>query len=232
VPVFHLTASQAVRLRQLVRHYKPQMGKSWRKCTENELWFKVLSQIVVAGNAAPGYVLLRSESARRILSFSRLKKLNPQRRRKIIHQVLQAIGTRYVGKSAKNKKTNAALHNFDALVDAGGPRQFFKTIASMKSVEAKIEVLSETFAFYKKKGCRDTLIELRLATDCMALDQRLRNITECVGAKVPKSIDNNYEEIEKELIEKVAKPVGLSGGNLDRILFQNYGDIMVRLKCG
>jgi len=54
---------------------------------------------------------------------------------------------------------------------------------------------------------------------------------ECVGAKVPKSIDRHYDEIEKELIEKVAKPSGLSGGELDRILFQNYGDIMVRLSC-
>jgi hypothetical protein len=101
----------------------------------------------------------------------------------------------------------------------------------MKSVEEKIEVLATKLAFYKKKGCRDTLIELRLATDCLALDQRLRNIMECVGAKVPKSLDRHYDEIEKELIGKVAEPSGLSGGELDRILFQNYGDIMVRLKC-
>jgi hypothetical protein len=81
------------------------------------------------------------------------------------------------------------------------------------------------------EGCRDTLIELRLATDCLALDQRLRKIMECVGAKVPKSIDRHYDEIEKELITDVATPCGLSGGELDRILFQNYDDIMVRLKC-
>jgi hypothetical protein len=176
MPVFHLSESQAVRLRQLMRHYKPQMGKPWRKCNEDELWFRVLSQIVVAGNAAPGYVLRRSEAARRLLSFSRLKKLKPQRRRKVIHSVLQAIGTRYVGKRAKNRKVDAALHNFDALVKAGGPKPFFQKIASVKPIEEKIAVLSRTFAFYKKKGCRDTLIELRLATNCLALDQRLRNI--------------------------------------------------------
>jgi hypothetical protein len=33
------------------------------------------------------------------------------------------------------------------------------------------------------------------------------------------------------LLDKVAKPSGLTGGQLDRILFQNYGDIMVRLLC-
>jgi hypothetical protein len=231
VQAFHLTGNQAARLQRLVRHYGPQMGKSWRKCTEDELWLRVVSQVVVAGNAAPGYVLLRSEAAKRILSYSRLKKLSLRRRRKTIHTVLQAIGTRYVGKSTKNRKIDAALHNFDALVEAGGPKKFFQDIAAMKTIDKKIEGLATKLAFYKKKGCRDTLIELRLGTDCLALDQRLRNIMECVGAKVPKSIDRHYDEIEKELITTVAKPCGLSGGELDRILFQNYGDIMVRLKC-
>jgi hypothetical protein len=145
--------------------------------------------------------------------------------------VLQAIGTRYVGKSSKNRKIDAALHNFNALANAGGPKRFFKKVAGGKSTEDRIAFLSNALAYYKKKGCRDTLIELRLATDCMALDQRLKRILECVGARVPRSIESHFEEIESELIERVASPSGLSGGKLDRILFQNYGDIIVRLRC-
>ncbi len=101
----------------------------------------------------------------------------------------------------------------------------------MKPVEERIKFLSKTLAFYKKKGCRDILIDLRLATDCLALDRRLNRILECVGAQVPRSLNRHYEEIECELIEKVARPSGLSGGELDRALFQNYGDILVRLLC-
>lgn len=71
--------------------------------------------------------------------------------------------------------------------------------------------------------CPDTLVELRLATDGMGLDQRLKNIMDCRGAKFPKSIDKQYDEIETEMIDPVAKPCNLSGGELDRILFQNYG---------
>jgi hypothetical protein len=111
----------------------------------------VLSQIVVAGNAAPGYVLHRSEAAGQILGFSRLKRLGPRRRRKVIHGVLRAIGTRYIGASSKNRKVDAALHNFEALTKAGGPRQFFKEIASMKLTKEKISFLSRNLAFYKKK---------------------------------------------------------------------------------
>jgi len=93
-----------------------------------------------------------------------------------------------------------------------------------------VEYLSEHLKYYKKKGCRDTLIELRLAKDCMALDLRIRKILEGVGVKIDGSVDRQYQQIETELINKVAKP-RLTGGQLDRILFQNYGDIMVRLRC-
>jgi hypothetical protein len=49
-----LTESQAARLRSLARLHKPKMGKSWRHRSPDQLWLRVLSQIVVAGNAAPG----------------------------------------------------------------------------------------------------------------------------------------------------------------------------------
>ena len=75
------------------------------------------------------------------------------------------------------------------------------------------------------------MIELRLASDCLALDQRLKTILEGLGAKMDGSINSQYEQIERELIDHVAEPSGLSGGQLDRILFQNSGDIMVRLLC-
>jgi len=101
----------------------------------------------------------------------------------------------------------------------------------MKPVEERIKFLTKTLAFYKKKGCRDILIDLRLATDSLALDRRLNRIVECLGAKVPRSLNKHYEEIERELINKVAEPIGVSGGELDRALFQNYGDILVRLLC-
>jgi hypothetical protein len=229
-PCFRLTEPQAARLRKLVRDYKPQMGKSWRRRTPDQLWLRVLSQVVVAGNAAPGYTLQQSEAVRERLSFSRLKMLPPRLRRQRIHRVLQAIGTRYVGKKIQNRKVDAAIHNFNALVDAGGPRQFFEKVAGQKSTPAKLKYLSERLKYYKKKGCRDTLIELRLASDCMALDQRLKKILIGVGAKIHGPVDRQYEQIESELIDRVAKPA-LSGGELDRILFQNYGDVIVRLLC-
>ena len=207
------------------------MGESWRARSADQLWLRVLSQIVVAGNAAPGYVLQNSEAVRERLGYSQLKRLSTAARRQRIHIVLQAIGTRFVGKKRKNKKVEAAVHNFQALKDAGGPRRFFEKVDSLDNFEARMKFLSQNLSFYKKKGTRDILIELGLANDCIALDQRLKQVLQGVGAKVPRSIDRQYEQIERELICGVARPCHLSGGRLDRVLFQNYADIIVRLLC-
>jgi hypothetical protein len=76
------------------------------------------------------------------------------------------------------------------------------------------------------------LIELRLAKECLALDARILGLLKKVGVEIKKSsLNRNYEKIEGELIEKIAKPLCISGGQLDRILFQNAVDIMVRLLC-
>jgi hypothetical protein len=214
------------------------MGRSWKHLTTDQLWLRVLSQIVVAGNAAPADMLVNSEAVKEKLSFSRLKRLRPRQRRQLLHSVLRAIGTRYVGKQAPNRKVDAAVHNFNALADAGGPKKFFEGVAAFPKEEERIQFLNnkkpnkKTFQYYGKKGARDTLIELRLAKNCLALDGRILGLLEEVGVRVKRgSLNRNYEMIETALVEKVARPLGFSGGQLDRILFQNYGDIMIRLRC-
>ena len=227
---FRLTDSQASRLRKLVRLYpKPKMGESWRHLTPDELWLKVLSQIIVVGNAAPVDTLERSEAIKKKLAFSRLKRLGLQQRRHVLHSMLQEIGTRYVGKKTPNRKVDAAVHNFEALDDAGGPEKFFDQVAAFHTEEERIQFLSnrKTLKYFGKTGARDTLIELGLAKKCLALGARILGLLKEVGVEIKKgSLDRNYEEIEDELIEKVAEPLGVSGGRLDRILFQNYDKIL------
>ena len=84
--------------------------------------------------------------------------------------------------------------------------------------------LQKELKYYGNKGARDTLIELRLAENCMALDARIYGLLAKVGVKV--SPDDIYRQIEKELIQKVATPLGMSGALLDRVLFQNYKRIL------
>ena len=62
----------------------------------------------------------------------------------------------------------------------------------------------------------------------MALDARIYGVLEGVGVKV--SPEDIFGYVENELIQKVAKPLGVSGGQLDRMLFNNYNQILKSLK--
>jgi hypothetical protein len=94
-------------------------------------------------------------------------------------------------------------------------------------LEKKIGALRGTLKGYGNKSARDTLIELRLAENCMALDARIFGVLKKVKVKV--SPDDIYEQIEKELREKVAGPLNIKAALLDRILFRKYADILKQL---
>jgi hypothetical protein len=146
------------------------METPWKRRSPDQLWLRVLSQIVVAGNSGPQYTLSHSDAVREKLAFSRLKKMSPTSRRRVIHSVLRAIGTRYVGQSSNNRKVGAALHNFKALADAGGPKKFFERVEALPTERERIHFLNDgkTLQYFGKKGARDTLIDLGLAKKCLA----------------------------------------------------------------
>ena len=85
-------------------------------------------------------------------------------------------------------------------------------------------MLQQELVFFGNKSARDSLIELRLAKNVMALDARIYGVLRKVGVRL--SPDDIYRQIEKELIEKVATPLGMTGAMLDRVLFKNYDRIL------
>jgi hypothetical protein len=222
-----LSTSQAARLQKIARRYrkKAKLGKHWTRRTDDELWRKVLSQIVVVGRAGPGIRLENEKKIGRLVSIKNLQNHKSDvELQQYLHRFFVDLGVRYVGKSWKNdRKAAAAVKNFRKLQKVG-VRQFFEEIARKKTEEERIEALQGALKFFGDKGARDTLIELGLAQNCMALDVRIYGVLDKVGVKVsPKDI---YRQIEKELIQKVGKPLGISGALLDRILFQNYSRIL------
>ncbi len=61
----------------------------------------------------------------------------------------------------------------------------------------------------------------------MALDARIFGVLKKVGVRA--SPDDIYLQVEKELRERVAKPLGISAALLDRILFRRYDEILRQL---
>lgn len=203
-----------------------KLGKPWLQWTNDDLWRKVLGQIAVVGRAEPGERLQHDPKVRRRVSIQRLKRFRTDAQlQSYLHGVFAKLKVRYVGKSWRNdRKAAAAVKNFRRLTDDGNtPRKFFQQIANQTEQE-RIEALKRELAFFGDKGARDTLIELRLAKNCMALDARIYGVLKKVGVKV--SPPDIFKQIERELIGKVATPLGMSGALLDRVLFQNYNRIL------
>src|SRR6185369_8883679 len=97
--------------------HKGRLGEPWTKRTEDELWRRVLSQIVVVGRAEPGY---RVQHDRRIagqLTIRKLKALKTEAElRKYLHQIFVRIGVRYAGDSWRTDgKARAGARNFRVL---------------------------------------------------------------------------------------------------------------------
>jgi hypothetical protein len=230
MPAF-LSDSQATRLRKAVKRYKGKvkLRKPWTKWTDEELLRKVLGQVVVIGRAAPGE---RLQHDRKIASKVSVRKLRGFRNgaalQRYLHKLFAKLKVRYVGNNwKKDWKAEASVRNFRTLMAAGGPSQFFRDVASRKSEEERIEALQKALKRYGNKGARDTLIELRLAENCMALDTRIFGVLKKVGVKV--SPDDIYKQVERELREKVAEPLGIQAALLDRILFRKYDEILKQL---
>lgn len=223
-----LSAAQSVQLCRIARRYKNnvKLGKPFSRWTDDELWLKVLGQVAVVGKAEPGERLQQDPKVKRQVSVRKLRRFQSDAQlQKYLHGVFLDLGVRYVGNSRKNdRKAAAAMKNFRTLMGVGGPKRFFQRIAERKTEQERIDTLQKELQYYGDKGARDTLIELRLAENCMALDARIYGVLKKVGVRV--SPEDIFRQIERELIRKVATPLKISGAVLDRALFQNYTQIL------
>lgn len=207
-----------------------KLGKPWTKWTDDELLRKVLVQVVVIGKAEPGERLQHDPKIVSRVSVKKLKGFhNDAALQKYLHKLFVKLKVRYVGSNwKKDWKAAASVRNFRHIMAEGGPTKFFqKQIADRKTEDERIEALRGAFKRYGNKSARDTLIELRLAENCMALDTRILGVLKKVGVRV--SLDDIYKQVERELREKVAEPLGIRAALLDRILFRKYDEILKQL---
>jgi hypothetical protein len=224
-----LSAHQSLRLQNAAKRYKnrEKLGKPLSEWSDEELLGKVLGQVVVIGRAEPGERLQHDPQITRKVSLKKLKSFRSDATlQKYLHEVFVKLGVRFsLGSTWKTDwKAAASMKNFRILMKDGGPKKFFEKVANCKTEKEKIETPQKALKRYGTKSARDTLIELRLAEDCMALDTRIFGVLKKVGVFV--SPNDIYVQVEKELREKVASPLGISAALLDRILFRNYEDIL------
>jgi hypothetical protein len=204
---------------------------NWQQLSSNEIWFRIVAQVMVVGRSSPYDKFIRDEELKREISYESLSRIESDYElAKTINHVLWAVGTRYA-QSDPNKclKTQALLHNFRQISkEANGPVGFLNKLANFQEDRDRVQYVIDSFKFIKNKGARDLLMELGMVRDALALDVRMQNVLGKLGIEYPKDFSNPkvYDRVERDILLKVCKPLGISGMELDRILYQNYKEIM------
>jgi hypothetical protein len=186
--------------------------------------------VIVVGRSSPYEKFNRNEELKKKISYESLSKLQSDYElKKTINQVLLAIGTRYAQTNPdKCLKTQALVHKFGQVSKEGGPVSFLKKLSQFRDDNERIQFVIRSFKFIKNKGARDLLMELGIVRETIALDVRMQNIFGKLEIEFPRNISNPkvYDQIEEDILFKVCKPLGISGVELDRMLYQNYDEIM------
>ena len=210
------------------RHRFPARD-AWRKLDDDGVWKHILYQVCVVGGSASYERLVNSAAAQESLKYDTLVKLDADEQARAINTVLRDHGVRYASANITTcPKTRALVKNLNSLASYnGGPTGYLKNLSLLDENE-RIERVMRDLNYIKLKGARDLLAELGLAHNVIALDSRVLGILRTFGADVPKETPTDareYQAIQQALLSQICEPLGLTGVELDRILYWNYQNI-------
>ena len=228
----HLAKLELIKQRFLGNSCLPKPD-NWKCLCNNEIWLKVIGQVMLVGSSSPEKKFKESDQLKEKVSYDQLLKIKDDENqlKEIIHEVLRAVKTRYASASVeKCRKTKALVHNFKVLSEyKDGPKGFLEEISKLNTDKEKIKYVMSKFKYIKSKGARDFLMDLGLVRDAIAIDVRMQNVLKKIGINIPEGIKSNpklYDMVEEELLSKVCKPLNLSGVEFDRMIYNNYNEIM------
>jgi hypothetical protein len=203
----------------------------WNQLSHDDVWIRVVIQVVVVGRAEPAQRLHDKNLCSRI-AWHRISGMKDVQAAKAISSVLRTIGARYAGSEWRTcKKTKALIRNRNYLRDhPGGPRGFLRDVATLPgSSRDKVAFVAARFSYIKNKGARDFLTTgFGLVKDHIAFDTRVVSSLRHIGLTFPGTVTSHpslYDDLERDLITQVCRPLGISGAQLDQLLFLHYKDI-------
>jgi len=237
--MLHVIKEHLERFEQIKRLFysktKVPVENNWRSRTSNEIWLEIVAQVVVVGRSEPWERLKENTELIKKISYENLVQIQDQDKlRSAINNVLLKIGARYASSDiSKSVKAKALAHNLNMLKRLEeGPKGFMKRLVEFKGSDgdrAKIGCVMNSFMYIKNKGARDLLMELGVVRNAIALDARIQAIFQKVGIQMPENFGGNskiYEEIENDILNKICTRLGLLGVEFDRMLYQNYEEIV------
>jgi len=228
----HLAVFRRIKERFIGETAVPEES-SWRSLSNNDIWLYMIEQVIAVGGSRPSTKFHENADLRSQVSLQALGDLEDRHQLiERINHVLRAVGSRYASSDVSRcRKTQALVYNFEIIKTIrGGPKGLLEEISEMHGSDVeKARYLMKRFKFIKSKNARDLLMEMGMARDVIALDVRIKNVFKKIGIKFPNGFESNprlYDEFEREILENICRPLGISGLEMDRMLYQNYTDIM------
>ncbi len=176
---------------------------------EDFVWHLLLQSFATWGSSRGFDGLINTEENYRRVTYGRLKEIPAGRRPGHIEEVLRDANVRY-----PESKSKYLSENVELISEMGGLQAAREEALGQTGAEAKIEFMKQ-FKGIGDKYARNIWMDARHPDfqNKIALDQRIRGITELLGREF-----SSYEA-EEGFYLSVAEEAGLSGWELDRLLY-------------
>lgn len=177
------------------------------------------------GGSAP-WDRVRDDWLRSGLKHQRLRAVLQREREaalaRYVHDAFARYGVRYVSQGGPvSRKARAAAHNLLRVEALGGPKAFFRLVSRLQCEGDRITLVRELLDHVALKGARDLLMGTGLVRHSIALDPRVMGVLEAAGLLLKRPAgQEQYDVVERLLLERVCRPLGWEGIELDRTLYQ------------
>jgi tetratricopeptide (TPR) repeat protein len=180
------------------------------------LWLRLLKTFATWGGARGWERLVAEPEDLRRLAYGALAKLSPAGRRLEILYIFRQAGIRW-----PNKKADCLDRCFDQIKTMGGPEEAKRLLLEQDGAHAKIRFLT-SLKCIGPRFARNIMMgayheDFR---NTIAVDARIKRISACL------SLNFDHHDEEERFYQLVAEEAGISGWELDRLMFNYTGEFL------
>lgn len=181
----------------------------------NFVWHFLLQSFATMGNSRGWHGLIGNRDNYEQVTFEVLSDLDHYERLKTLNEVLRAAKVRMPGKKAVWLDLNHKM-----IVEMGGLEEARRQALAQEGKEAKIAFMRK-FHGIGDKYARNIWMDVRHPDfrDTIAVDERIKKVTQALGYEF-----KTFED-EERFYQDMAEEIGISGWELDRLLY-NYTELV------
>lgn len=199
-------------------HLKSDAAQRWD--SPDFIWERLLDAFATWGSSR-GVELVDNPSLHDPIRYQALINLSPEKRLATLMQSLTLAKVRY----NREKRAEWLVENFERIQAEGGPDAVKLELEAMHGRDAKIKFL-RTFRGIGPKHARNMMMITHHPDfrESIAVDARIKKVSETLGLNF-----GTYEETE-EFFLSAARRAGLTGWELDRLLYWFKDDVLRLLR--